>query len=615
MGHKKRQKQYGDWIIEERIGKGGQAEVYKAHRDKESEFFALKSISIKQRQVKKRARLVQEIRKHIELTKKGVDNIIPVIDHNLEEIEGGSNAGYIVMPMAETTLEKEIKVIRTMKIELCLDIFRGIVNGIKEAHEAGIIHRDIKPANILFLNKPLEVPLVSDFGICFVKGTPAAKRITVVGETTGAKNFMAPEQERGRVDDVKESADVYALGKLLYHMLTDIPLYRENIGEPFKQKELDRYPILKVILDKILARSIVYEPENRVQNGKELLDIVDEVIYSFGGSHSVIKHSSTQMGLYLAVENIQSEKILETYSLYKDTNLSDKIHDMKLAFDRGISRFKNSWEETLSLYGGTPNLTEKASRELINTQQESIGLTLAMARLKAEEAFGNFKLLLEFITQAGEDRSGYREVLSVPYVVAGFLYMTANVAAFIFESWDVFSLLINTKFQWHYQSIRSFYDLGFACTRFEHPTFFHSDALEGMDSKTHDLYRQELSGRVMLDVLGLDNEGLEDIYNRVQMIMSLRCAQEFEKDDNVRTWADFGRRFEERRVVKFLDDVYHDKQSYGWLFNIFKETDKKWFHKLNERLKVVKQNWFGDPRYFWISIKSYTPSQTKLKEG
>ncbi|MBF0608111.1 MAG: serine/threonine-protein kinase [Candidatus Magnetobacterium sp. LHC-1] len=610
-------KKYGAWTTEERIGKGGQAEVYKAHRDEGAEFCALKLIHFNRGQVKRRARFVQEMKKHIELTKKGADNIIPVIDHNLEEVEKTSKYGYIVMPMAETTLEKEIDVIKDYKIELCLDIFRGIVNGITGAHEAGIIHRDIKPANILFLGKPIKVPLVSDFGICFVKNTPTKNRITEIGETTGAKKFMAPEQERGGIVDVKESADVYALGKLLYCMLTGRYLYREELGTAFAPEQLQKEPKFKIILENILEKSIIKEPQKRIQTGRELLDIVDKVISRFGGSQGGSMLSSSQRGSSNALDKVRPDKILKTYSSYTDTGASymQKIYDMKSAFDRIMATFTQSWEMTLSLYGGKPHLTEQAARELIDTQQESVGLTIAMARINAKEVFAHFKGLLEFITQAGEDRSGYREVLSVPYVVAGFLYMTANIAAFRFKSWDIFYLLINTKFQWHYQSMRSFYDLGFAYTKFRHPTFFHSHALEGKAPKSHDLYRQVLSLPVIRnDILRLDNEALQDIYSQVQMIMSLRCAQEFERHDSVRTWADFGR-FEEHRVVKFLDDVYNNRQSYEWLFNIFNESAEKWFHKLNERLKVVKQNWFDGSYYFWSSIKSYTPPEHEAKGG
>ncbi|MBF0338922.1 MAG: serine/threonine protein kinase [Nitrospirae bacterium] len=612
-----KREEYGAWIIEEPpIGKGGQAKVYKAHRDEGAELCALKLIHFNRGQVKRRTRFVQEMKKHIELTKKETNNIIPVIDHNLEEVEKTSKYGYIVMPMAKTTLDKEIQVIKDYRIGRCLDIFRGIVNGIKGAHEAGIIHRDIKPANILFLDKSLYVPLVSDFGICFVKDTPAKNRITAVGETTGAKNFMAPEQERGGVVDVKECADVYALGKLLYCMLTGRYLYRENLDAAFETLELQREPRLEVISDKILARCIIYEPQERIQTGQELLDIVDEVIRSFGGSQGGGMLSLPQRGSSIAMDKVHPDKILKTYSSYTETTPeTQNIQSMKQTFDQGMATFKQSWEGTLSLYGGKPHLTGQAARELIDTQQESVGLTLAMARINAKEVFTNFKGLLEFITQAGEDRSGYREVLSVPYVVAGFLYMAANIAAFRFKSWDVFYLLINTKFQWHYQSMRSFYDLGFAYTKFIHPTFFHSHALEGNASKSHDLYRQVLSLPVILDdILGIDNEGLEDIYSQVQMIMSLRCAQEFERHDSVRTWADFGR-FEEHRVVKFLDDVYNNRQLYEWLFNIFNESAEKWFHKLNERLKVVKQNWFDGSYYFWSSIKSYTPPEHEAKGG
>jgi serine/threonine protein kinase len=106
------------------------------------------------------------------------------------------------------------------------------VTGIRSAHQHGAIHRDIKPANVLFLDESLREPMVSDFGICFLKETIESERLTEHGETVGAKFFMAPEQERGGITDVAEASDIYALGKLLHFMITSRYLYREVCLKP-----------------------------------------------------------------------------------------------------------------------------------------------------------------------------------------------------------------------------------------------------------------------------------------------------------------------------------------------------------------------------------------------
>ncbi len=188
-------KEIGRWKIGNRIGRGGQARVFECSSGEGKPICALKVIQTDY--PKKRARFIQETQKHMELSAKKAPNIIEIIDQNLVDFENGqTKIGYIVMPKAETNLEPQISLLRN-RTEFCLEIFRGITYGIKGAHTLGVIHRDLKPSNILFLKKSLRAPLISDFGICFIKDTPDERRLTDVDETVGAKFFMSPEQERG----------------------------------------------------------------------------------------------------------------------------------------------------------------------------------------------------------------------------------------------------------------------------------------------------------------------------------------------------------------------------------------------------------------------------------
>ena len=157
-------KRIGPWEYSKRLGTGGQGTVYRAIRD-EGTVAALKVIRLSR--PKKRARFIQELKIHALLSEKGAPNIIPVLDHNLEQIAGSENAvsGYIAMPLAACSLDDRYSIFN-LQTELCLDTFIGIVTGIRAAHQHGAIHRDIKPANVLFMDDSLKEPLVSDFGIC-----------------------------------------------------------------------------------------------------------------------------------------------------------------------------------------------------------------------------------------------------------------------------------------------------------------------------------------------------------------------------------------------------------------------------------------------------------------
>ncbi len=231
---------------------------------------------------KKRARFIQEVKIHALLSNKNASNVIPILDHNLEQISNSENEvrGYIAMPMAICSLHDRYK-LYNLRTEFCLETFLGIVNGIRAAHKLGAIHRDIKPANVLFLDESLKEPMVSDFGICFLKEAIDSQRVTEHGETVGARFFMAPEQERGGITDVSESSDIYALGKLLHFMITSRFLYREELSKAFQDNELTQDERLGTIRDDLLARMIVEDASKRIQSADEVLEIVRTMLDAF----------------------------------------------------------------------------------------------------------------------------------------------------------------------------------------------------------------------------------------------------------------------------------------------------------------------------------------------
>lgn len=272
-------RQIGPWKLGDPLGKGGQGSVFRATRD-EGTLAAVKVLRLSN--PKKKARFIQELKTHVVLSRKGASNIIPVLDHNLDQIADSADVtrGYIAMPVAVCSLYEQYK-LYNLRIELCLETFLGIVTGIREAHEQGAIHRDIKPSNVLFLDESLKEPMVSDFGICFLKET--TERLTEQGETVGAKFFMAPEQERGGVTDVSQASDIYALGKLLHFMITSRHLFREEVPRAFLNNEIERDERLKVVRDELLARMIMEDSSKRIQSANEILEITSKMLDSFRG--------------------------------------------------------------------------------------------------------------------------------------------------------------------------------------------------------------------------------------------------------------------------------------------------------------------------------------------
>ncbi len=104
------------------------------------------------------------------------------------------------------------------------ELMATLARAVHAAHEAGIIHRDLKPSNILFNDEG--TPKITDFGLA--KRLESDSRQTETGQIMGTPGYMAPEQARGHTRDVGPAADIYALGAILYQVLTGRPPF---VGE------------------------------------------------------------------------------------------------------------------------------------------------------------------------------------------------------------------------------------------------------------------------------------------------------------------------------------------------------------------------------------------------
>ena len=146
-----------------------------------------------------------------------------------------------------------------MPARLCAAFVRDLANAMHYAHKRGIVHRDLKPANILLhldesqiltesnladtavlRNLMSYVPKITDFGLAkHMGGEEGPFRH---GAVVGTPSYMAPEQARGTSGEVGPAADVYALGAILYEMLTGHPPFKGNTPEETAQLVLTTEP-------------------------------------------------------------------------------------------------------------------------------------------------------------------------------------------------------------------------------------------------------------------------------------------------------------------------------------------------------------------------------------
>ena len=200
-------------------------------------------------------------------------NIINVYDY------GSTPKGhlFIVMEFIDGTDLHQLRSSGDMDLNGALDIVSQVCAALQFAHSQGIIHRDIKPANILVgHNGSVKV---ADFGLAKVFGTESRPNhdasLTHTGASMGTPDYMAPEQRQG--ESVDHRADIYALGVMLYDLLTGAPP-RGAWTAPSQKVEID------IRLDEIIIGALQENPVARYQAAGEVKDDVDSVKTSTGGA-------------------------------------------------------------------------------------------------------------------------------------------------------------------------------------------------------------------------------------------------------------------------------------------------------------------------------------------
>src|SRR5690606_18113252 len=101
-----------------------------------------------------------------------------------------------------------------------VDVLRQVLGALGEAHELGIVHRDLKPENVILepLRRGGDFVKVVDFGLAKLRADTQSTSITNPGIVCGTPDYMAPEQGRG--DEIDGRADLYAVGVILFQLLT-----------------------------------------------------------------------------------------------------------------------------------------------------------------------------------------------------------------------------------------------------------------------------------------------------------------------------------------------------------------------------------------------------------
>lgn len=261
----------GRYEIKGELGRGGFATVYRAYDPRFEREVAIKFLPPELIHSDPQFRMRFEREAKI-IAKLEHPSIVPVYDVGEE-----NNQPYFVMRyMSGLSLSERIKA-HTFTIQEAVKVIEQLAPGLDEAHSKGIVHRDLKPANILFTDK--NVPLISDFGIAkFSQGDTTGN---MTGSAIiGTPAYMAPEQASG--DAIDGRADIYALGVILYEMVTgkqpytaDTPLGLaiKHVTEPVP-RILEANPTLPGWMEKVISTAMAKNPDDRFYTAVELVETI-----------------------------------------------------------------------------------------------------------------------------------------------------------------------------------------------------------------------------------------------------------------------------------------------------------------------------------------------------
>ncbi|MFZ5829663.1 MAG: serine/threonine-protein kinase [Planctomycetota bacterium] len=241
------------YTIKRGVGQGGFGEIYYAVSD------AGKEVALKL------------VRRNLDVELRGIRHCLNLKHPNLLDLydirqdDGGDTwvvMEYVGGPSLESALAANPQ---GMPADVALRWLQGIAAGVAYLHDHGIVHRDLKPGNVFMTDGLVKV---GDYGLSkFI----SCSRRSGHTESIGTVHYMAPEVANGRYG---KEIDVYALGVMLYEMLTGrVPFDGESVGEVL-MKHLTAQPDVSVLAEpfrSVLARALEKDPEQRFHSVEEMM--------------------------------------------------------------------------------------------------------------------------------------------------------------------------------------------------------------------------------------------------------------------------------------------------------------------------------------------------------
>lgn len=261
-----RDSRMGKYRLLRKIARGGFADVYEAKDAKLHRRVALKVIRVEEAEAPTLARLQREAAIAAQLQH---PNIVAVHEAGMVRDREGRLVHYIAMDFVDGRTMAEL--LRDGHPDL-LRMLEDVARAADYAHSKGVVHRDLKPSNVL-VEKGGRV-LLTDFGVAHLDRFRT--RLTQTNDVLGTPHYMAPEQVLGRPKEIGPRTDVYALGVILYEILTGHPPHRsESVAELFQKIVTEDPPRPRGVppdLEVICLKAMEKDPAHRYASAREFAD-------------------------------------------------------------------------------------------------------------------------------------------------------------------------------------------------------------------------------------------------------------------------------------------------------------------------------------------------------
>src|SRR5258707_6872628 len=267
-------KQLGDYVIQDLLGRGGMARVYKGYDERLQRFAAVKVIN-SDFATADQAEYAERFRREARaIARLHHPNIVGVFQFGEYESNYYMAMVFIEGRDLRQMLKEYAENNQQMPHVDVLNIIRGIGSALDYAHSRGVIHRDIKPSNIML--DPENRAILTDFGLAL------STQEGTLGDTFGSAHYIAPEQAVSSAKAVPQS-DLYSLGVCLYEMLAGKVPFDDPSAMSVALKHLNDAPPpphlfnpeLAPAIERVILKTLDKDPNQRYATGALLADALE----------------------------------------------------------------------------------------------------------------------------------------------------------------------------------------------------------------------------------------------------------------------------------------------------------------------------------------------------